>query len=124
LNVNRAGGRPKNPLLSKLFDSLCEWLESVSDDELHTLEELRGWMIEGYVGVVGCDDTNRESAYATANEEVYTAKHLKRKLLMRFGDHLFFAAKAGKATFIHVSIASKAYSSKNEFTFIFCFFGE
>jgi len=93
LNADSAAGRPKNAVLSELFESLCEWLESGSDDELHTLEELRMWMVREYMAVVGSDNKLTESV---ADDAVYSVKHLKRKLLMRYGDHVFFSFLAGK----------------------------
>jgi hypothetical protein len=51
LKADGVAGRPEDPLLSGLFDSLCEWLESGSNDELHTLDELRLWMIDGYINI-------------------------------------------------------------------------
>jgi len=72
-----AAGRPQNVILLKLFDSLCEWLENGSDDELHTLDELRTWMVQEYIAVVGLSSSSDEFTETIANEAVYSSKHLK-----------------------------------------------
>jgi hypothetical protein len=41
LTADGIAGRLENHLLSGFFDSLCQWLESCSYEQLHTLDELR-----------------------------------------------------------------------------------
>ena len=41
VTVDIAPRQTRNPLASRLFDSLCEWIESGTDDELFDLVELR-----------------------------------------------------------------------------------
>ena len=57
-----------------VFNSLCEWLETNCEMELLSLAEIHQHLQEIGNG-----------------EEVYSRKHLKRKLVDRYGEHIVFA---------------------------------
>ena len=63
LNVDLAPRQTRNPLASRLFDSLCEWIESGTGDELFDLVELRQKMVDDYVSVLCSDVCDDESAH-------------------------------------------------------------
>ena len=71
------------------FNKLCDWLESCSD-ELFTVCELREKM-----KVIANEDDDDDDA-SLQEEHVYSVKHLKRKLLDRYGDHIYFATSRGR----------------------------
>ena len=62
----------------KSFEDMCVWLEDC-DNEVFTLEELRDKM-----------------AQFSDGGEVYSAKHLKRKLQERYGYHVYFTEVRGR----------------------------
>jgi len=67
-------GRPVDIVMYSAFDKMCKWFE-VSDDELHSLDELQGKIRD--------ITQNNDNA-------VYSVKQLKRKLEERYGEHFFF----------------------------------
>jgi hypothetical protein len=77
--TNASVGRPENTILNDAFNELCDWLE-MTDAELYTLPELQ----------------EKLESFACGSDSVYSAKHLKRKLEERFGDHIFFAGVNGR----------------------------
>ena len=102
LETDSNGGRPESSLMLNLFESLCYWLETSGSDKLQTLEDLRMWMINEYMSIA-CSSTScnaDESAYQTAGNEVYSVKHLKRKLQKKYGDDIFFSALPGKRNIV------------------------
>jgi hypothetical protein len=72
------GGRPVEIENVKLFNEACDWLEQ-NDDELFTAVQLHERMIQR----------------AHDPEKVYSVVYLKKLLLKRYGDHLFFASVSG-----------------------------
>jgi hypothetical protein len=69
-----------NVEMSHSFNQLCEWLETYGDAELYTLQELWRRMAEA----------------AGGEDNVYSVKQFKCKLLHRYGEHLFFAEITGR----------------------------
>jgi len=67
-------GRRTDPEMAKAFEDICHFLES-SCESLYSLSELR------------CE---------FESSEVYSNKHLKRKLKEKYGDHVFFAEVNGR----------------------------
>ena len=65
-------GRPEDLAMSLHFDKLCEWLETNCETELLSLSEVHLRLQEVANG-----------------QEVYSIKHLKRKLQERYGEHIF-----------------------------------
>jgi len=88
--------------MSKLFDQMCDWLE-VADEELYTLDELQERMI-----TIGHSD------------EVYSLKQLKRKLVEKYDDHIFFSHEPGRRNVIcfrnmaYRILTNKWYSEKED----------
>ena len=76
-NNSVCSGRPEHTGMMHVFLLMCEWLESKTDFELHTLDELRQHMIE----IAGSEDN------------VYSSKTLKRKLQGHYGDHIFHRSR-------------------------------
>lgn len=72
-------GRPENPHMAARFVELCEWLEN-ADDELYTMTEVH----------------EKLRSLSDLGEDVYSMKHLKRKLEEKYGDHVFFAEIRGR----------------------------
>ena len=66
------------------FDTLCSWIE-LSDDELYTINDLQVKL----QNIAHGDETL-----------VYSKQQIKRKLIDKYGDHLFFAEIAGKSNVI------------------------
>jgi hypothetical protein len=111
-------GRPEDVVMFKLFGSLCEWLESNSDCELYTLDELRQHMVEEYVSNF-CDmNVGLSDRSSDADNAVYSVKQIKRKLRERYKQHIFFAEVAGRKNVVcfrdmcSYIINSKWYSEK------------
>jgi len=73
-SVSGCLGRPVDTVMYNTFDKMCEWLE-VSDDELHTLDELQ--------------EKKRDIAQNN-DDAVYLDKQLKRKLEERYVEHIFY----------------------------------
>lgn len=98
-------GRPQSTSRSSAFESLCDWLERCPDTVLFTLQDLHKKMVE-----------------IASYEEVYTEKWLKKKLLMKYGEHITFAEVDGKPNVIcfrnmaSYIISDKWYSEKSENT--------
>ena len=95
-------GRPDDDCKLKSFNDLCDWFETC--DDLCSLVEMRERMVS-----------------KTGNEDaVYFVKTLKRKLLERYGDHIFFGEIRGRHDVVClVNMASyiinnKWYSEKKE----------
>lgn len=72
-------GRPESAKLSCAFDRLCDWIEEHFDTQVFTLQELFEHM--------SSEDTEFE---------MYSTKHLKRKLVERYGDHIVFSEVNGR----------------------------
>jgi hypothetical protein len=85
-----------------LFESLHEWLKSGAVDELHTLDALKMWMIKGYVSIACTSDDHDSAAVSVSSEAVNTVKHLKRKLLYRYGEHILFAEVASRSNSVYL----------------------
>lgn len=66
------------------FDTLCSWIE-LSDDELYTINDLQVKL----QNIAHGDETL-----------AYSKQQIKRKLIDKYGDHLFFAEIAGKSNVI------------------------
>jgi hypothetical protein len=97
-------GRPTDATMMNAFEDLCEWLESSSDVELYSLAELQQRMI---------DKGGNDSV-------VYSLKQLKRKLVERYEDHIFFAEVQGRKNVLcfrnmaSYIINAKWYTDKKE----------
>jgi len=63
----RGSGRPKDSDISDAFEALCDWLESSCEHGLYLLEELQQQM-------------------SSDGQSCCFTKHLKRKLIERYGD--------------------------------------
>ena len=74
-----SSGRHKDQIMTKAFDKLCEWLEDGCENEWLSLVELHARM-----------------KLEANTDEVYSVKHLKRKLIERYGNHIYFAEKKGR----------------------------
>ena len=72
-------GRPIHDKMHGHFLSLCHWLETDGDIDLYTVEELIDIMEK-----------------ISGQDEVYSAKSLRRKLQAHYGDHVFFAHVGGQ----------------------------
>jgi len=97
LGTTSSMGRPVEPHMSKLFDQMCDWLE-VADEELYrpTLDELQERMI-----TIGHSD------------EVYSLKQLKRKLVEKYDDNIFFSQEPGRINIICFrNMASRILTNK------------
>lgn len=70
-------GRPKCGPKEQNFNNLCDWLEE--NAELYTLAELHTKMVEN-----------------SNPEDVYSSKHLKKKLIDRYKEHIFFSEISGR----------------------------
>ena len=100
---SRPVGRPQNDEMLVWFNSLCTWLESGSDTELYTIDELHAQM-----------------RAIAGNGEVYGVKRLKQRLQERYGDHVMFAEMQGRKNFLcfrnmaNYIINDKWYSDRND----------
>jgi len=72
----RSTGRPQDIAMAQAFDALCDWLESSCEQGLYSLDELQQQM--------------------SAQGTYYSSKHLKRKLVERYGDHIVFSHVGGR----------------------------
>ena len=97
-------GQTDDKIKMKSFVEMCEWFEG--SDDLCSVVEMRDYMIEKSEG--------------KNPDAVYTVQTLKRKLIERYGEHLFFGEIKGRrdivclrnmASFI---INSKWYSDQRE----------
>ena len=82
LSSNKVG-RPINAVMMDNFERVCNWLEEESDCELYTIAELHEKMVQLSEGSI-----------------CYSEKSLKRKLIERFADHIFFAHQPGRPNII------------------------
>ena len=82
LSSNKVG-RPINAVMMDNFERVCNWLEEESDCELYTIAELHEKMVQLSEGSI-----------------CYSEKFLKRKLIERFEDHVFFAHQPGRPNII------------------------
>ena len=96
-------GRYDDSVKLNLFTEMCEWFESCND-QLCSLVELREWMIK-----------------KSGNEDmVYTVQSIKRKLIERYGDHLFFGELHGRRDIVCLKnmasyiINAKWYAERKE----------
>ena len=64
---------------SETFEKICGWLE-LNDCELLTLQDV----------------TNKAKVLLPDNDEVYSEKWLKQKLIQRYGDHIQFNEVRGR----------------------------
>jgi len=82
-------GRPEHSVRSHCFHMKCDWFEQVCEDKLYTLEELQ-------------QQTLKLARHVSENTEIedngllYDSKHLKRKLIKQYGDHIFFSEMRGR----------------------------
>ena len=74
-------GRPAEDEKVYYFDQLCEWMEQ--EAECYTIKELHTRMME----IANC-------------ETVYSTKWLKRKLMDRYEEHVFFAELKGRSNVV------------------------
>ena len=90
----------------KLFDGMCEWLESSCEKEVFTLEELQSHIMM---------ETRCEA------DCLYSSKRLKAKLIDRYGDHIFFGKVRGRKNVICFKemcsyiVSDKWYSERNSY---------
>ena len=70
--------RPESESMSQWFAALCTWLEKDSSSELFTVKHL-----------------HKKMSASGKGEEVYSEKHLRRKLKDHYGDHVLFASIRG-----------------------------
>ena len=78
---NHPGRHPDNNMLIT-FEKLCDWLEE-EDQGIYTIAELQIKMQE-----------------LSEDGEVYSLKHIKRKLEERYAEHIFFAEVCGRKNVI------------------------
>jgi hypothetical protein len=97
-------GRPVKEEEMYAFDKLCQKLEADGDNELHTLQELHQLMCQ--IGEV--------------DESVYSKDYVRFLLKKRYGNHLYFASRTGRAdvvgfsNFCELLIHNKYFSEKSE----------
>ena len=77
-NANELTGRPAENEKLLHFDQLCEWIEQ--EAECYTVKQLHQKMIE-----------------ITDSPTVCTAKWLKKTLIEKYNDHVFFGEMKGKS---------------------------
>ena len=82
LNGQGQHGRPEDAEMQKAFDELCDLVEDSC--ELLTLDDLRQ------------HDFLTTEGIPEASAQVYSTKHLKAKLLEKYGDHIYFAEVCGR----------------------------
>jgi hypothetical protein len=91
LEIGRvAVGRPENAIMSQTFSQLCDWLEG-SAEGLYTVEELQLRMNASILTEEACHSSDEG-----ASTNIISRQHLKRKLIDRYGDHIFFAEVSGR----------------------------
>jgi len=73
-------GAKKHTQKAESFLVLCQWLEENVDGELLSVCEWRECMVDTF-----------------GDESVYSSKQLKRELIARYGDHVFFTSVQGRA---------------------------
>ena len=78
-NVHPSCGRPVDSMKGETFDKVCEWLE-VNDCEFLTLQDV----------------VNKAQTLVPNNDEVYSEKWIKQKLIQRYGDHIQFNEVRGR----------------------------
>ena len=78
-NVQSSCGRPVDSMKSETFEKICWWLE-LNDCELLTLQDV----------------SNKAKVLLPDNDEVYSEKWLKQKLIQRYGDHIQFTEVRGR----------------------------
>ena len=74
---DKISGRPYNEEMEQNFQLLCDWMED--NTELFTLKELHDKMNE-----------------LSNNSEIYSIKHLKRKLIQKYQDYIYFSELSGR----------------------------
>ena len=79
IDVSRSAGRPIDFAKQMEFEQLCEWLESKSD--LLSMSEVHEELV--------CRSSDPD--------KVYSIKHLKSKLEVKYGDDLFFSEFDGRS---------------------------
>ena len=108
-------GRPEDPVMLKAFDKLCDWLEVSAEQDTYTLTELQQRMTT-YVDMHTPSADNNQST----DNRVYSMKHLKRKLIEKYGDHICFATVAGRKDVVCFSemcsfiVSQKWYNDKKD----------
>jgi hypothetical protein len=73
-------GRPVQDSMRDVFEVVCRRLQEDAGEEIHSVSELRDWMVE----------------LSDGDELVYSVKWIKKLLISKFGDNVFFSHVQGK----------------------------
>jgi len=76
-------------VMQNAFNSVCDWMEFSCENKPITLVDIQNRVSEYASSYLNPDD-------ADCYETTYSLKYLKRKLVDRYGDHIFFAEIGGR----------------------------